>query len=152
MRRRLKLYYPFHPLFEQRDDLEVIEVRSDMLVARLPDGSRRGIPAWMFDPAVCDKVLKVSRPLVEAHTLLEIAHLLELNSQRKLTARDERKSNNKTEVGGQSIGHPNTSSSGRGDPTGEANSKSRKGRMRDVVHATDRGGRRVRQKSNRRAQ
>lgn len=148
----MKLHYPFHPLFGLRDDLQVVEIRSDMLVARLPDGSRRGIPAWMFDPGVCNEVRKLSRPLIETHALLEIAHLLELNNQRKITARDERNSDNKPEVSSQSTGHPKTSSVGRGDPTREANSRSRKSRMREPDHATDRGGRRVQQKSKRRAQ
>src|ERR1041385_27525 len=64
LRRCGKLLYPFHPLCEQGDALEIVEVRSDMLVARLPDGSRRGIPAWMFDPAVCNEVRKLSRPII----------------------------------------------------------------------------------------
>ena len=114
-----------------------------MLVARLPDGSRRGIPAWMFDPAVCNEVGKLSRPVVETRALLEIAHLLELNGQRKITARDERNSNNKTETGFQNTSHPNTPSLGRGDPAGEANSRSRKSRVRRAVKAIDRGGRNV---------
>ena len=45
-----KLLYPYHPLFDSGGAaLEIIGERSDMLVARLPDGSRRGIPSWMFD-------------------------------------------------------------------------------------------------------
>lgn len=112
-----------------------------MLVVRLPDGSRRGIPAWMFDPAVCNEVRKLPRPLVEAHALLEIADLLELNHQRKITACDEHNSNNQTQVGIQITSRPNTPSFGRGHPSGEANSRSRKSRVRDAVKTTDRGGR-----------
>ncbi len=112
-----------------------------MLVVRLPDGPRRGIPAWMFDPAVCNEVRKLPRPLVEAQALLDIAHLLELDVQRKITARDERNSNNQTQVGSQTTSHPNTPSLGRGDPSGEANSRSRKSRVRGSVKAIDRGGR-----------
>jgi hypothetical protein len=148
----VKLHYPFHPLFDQRDDLEVVEIRSDMLVVRAPDGSRRGVPAWMFDPAVCHEVRKLSQPLVETGALLEIAHLLELNGQRKLSARDERNPNDETQAGIQITGDPNTPSPGRGDPAGEANPGSRKGAVRDAVCATDPSGHRVRQKSKRRAQ
>jgi hypothetical protein len=124
-----------------------------MLVARLADGSRRGIPAWIFDPSVCNEVRKLSQPVVETRALLEIAHLLELNGQRKITARDERNSNNETETGFQNTGHPNTPSLGRGHPTGEENTRSQKSRVRDAVKATDRGGRNAEHgKPRRRAQ
>ena len=123
-----------------------------MIVARLADGSRRGIPAWMFDPAVCNEVRKLSRPLVETHALLEIAHLLELNHQRKVTALDERNSNNEKQAGVQSISHPNPSSLGRGDSPPKANPGSRQSRMREAVQAVDRGGRRVGEKPKRRPQ
>lgn len=148
----MKLYYPFHPLFEHRDDLEVLEIRSDMIVVRSLDGSRRGIPAWMFDPAVCNELRKLSRPLVETKALLEIAHLLELNNRAKITARDERNCKNQTATGVQSATDPNTLSPGRGDSPGEANSRSRQSRMREAIHSVDRGGRRVSEKPNRRPQ
>lgn len=152
MRRSLKLHYPLHPFFERRDDLEVLEVRSDMIVVRSPDGSRRGIPAWMFDPDVCNGVRKLSRPMIGTNALLEIAHLLELNHREKITARDERDCKNQTATGVQSATDPNTPSPGRGDSPGEANSGSRQKRMREPIHAVDRGGRRVGEKPKRRPQ
>jgi hypothetical protein len=42
---------------------------------------------------------KGPRPQIEPHALIEIAHLLELDDQRKITACDECNSNKQTEVG-----------------------------------------------------
>jgi len=106
----------------------------------------------MFDPSVCNEMRKCPRPQIEPHALLEIAHLLELDDQRKITACDERNSNNQTEVGTQITNHPNTPPTGRGDPSGEANSSSRKSRVRGSVKAIGRGGRNAeRAKRKRRA-
>jgi len=59
------LLYPNHPLFQQRADLEIVELRSDMVVVRLTDGSRQGIPAWMFDPVVCSTVRSSPKPEIK---------------------------------------------------------------------------------------
>jgi len=75
-----KLLYPYHPLFEgQATSLEVVEVRSDMLVVKLPAGGRRGIPTWMFDEVTCGEIRSSATPLVAPESLMEIAKLLELN-------------------------------------------------------------------------
>jgi len=59
--------------------LEIVERRSDMLVTRLPDGSRRGIPAWMFDEIICEAVRETDHPLVDVTALQELMDLLERN-------------------------------------------------------------------------
>jgi hypothetical protein len=88
-----KLLYPYHPLFDNGPEpLEVIEVRIDMLVMQLPDGTRRGIPAWMFDEQVCATMSESPYPIVEVASLLEIVKLLEVSGLGIRSARDERKS------------------------------------------------------------
>jgi hypothetical protein len=91
--------YPYHPLFDLGGAaLEIIGERSDMLVARLPDGSRRGIPSWMFDETVCASVREIDHPMVDAGSLLGLTDLLERNGVRIRSVRDEdtRRSKEKT--------------------------------------------------------
>ena len=60
---RPKLLYRYHPLFRADcDALEIIGVRSDMFVTRLPDGTHRGVPAWMFDAEVCASIRNAPQP------------------------------------------------------------------------------------------
>ena len=85
--RSAKLLYPYHPLFDAGlAPLEIIGMRSDMLVTRLPDGTRRGIPAWMFDEEVCAAV----RSIVHAACLLEIVDILAFNGLEVFITRDGR--------------------------------------------------------------
>lgn len=93
LRQFAELLYPYHPLFRAGfADLEIIGVRSDMLVTRLPDGTRRGIPAWMFDEVTCATVRESSYPIVDAASLLALVKFLELNGWEIRIARDERTS------------------------------------------------------------
>ena len=88
--RAAKLFYPYHPLFRNGPEvLEVIGLRSDMIVVRLQDGSRRGIPVWMFDEVECARVRAIPRPVVEAKSLLRIVDLLEQNGWGNPTGGDE---------------------------------------------------------------
>ena len=85
-----KLLYPYHPLFrEGPTELEIIGVRTDMVVVQLSDGTRRGIPAWMFDEGICAAVRHSAHPMVEVVSLLEIGKLLELNGSEIRRACDE---------------------------------------------------------------
>jgi len=80
----------WHHLFQAcPTDQEIIGVRSDMLVVRQPDGTRRGIPAWMFDEEVCAAVCDLPRPIVHFASLLETVDLLELNGLTVCSAHDE---------------------------------------------------------------
>ena len=85
-----KLLYPYHPLFKGGPtELEIIAVRSDMLVAQIPDNTRPGIPAWMFDEEICSSVRNLLHAVVEVPSLLEIVKLLEMNGREIRSARDE---------------------------------------------------------------
>jgi hypothetical protein len=48
-----------------------------MVYVRLADQSTRGVPAWMFDPAVCAGVQLADKPLIEAVAFIELCDLLE---------------------------------------------------------------------------
>jgi hypothetical protein len=90
LRRSATLRYPHHPLFQAGPtELEIIEVRSDMLVVRLPDDRRRGIPAWMFDEQICGAVRNSPHPVVDVASLLEITKILELTGRKIRIARDD---------------------------------------------------------------
>ncbi len=88
-----KLLYPHHPLFRTDGDaLEIIAARSDMLVTRLPDGTHRGVPAWMFNEETCASIRNAPQPSVGISSLLEIAELLARNKSAIRSAGDECKS------------------------------------------------------------
>ena len=44
---------------------------------RFADGSGKGVPAWMFDPAVCASIRSAETPTVNCAALLRLAQLLE---------------------------------------------------------------------------
>ena len=88
-----KLLYPYHPLFgDAATPLEIIGARSDMFVARLPDNSRRGIPAWMFDVEVCASVRELPHPVIHSAALLEIMDMLECSGLGARNTPNEHKS------------------------------------------------------------
>jgi hypothetical protein len=72
-----KIFYPFHPLFGK--DYETFGSAGgarDMVYVRLADRSTRGVPAWMFDPAVCSTVRVAESPLIDCGALSDMAALL----------------------------------------------------------------------------
>ncbi len=71
-----------------------------MLVALLPDGFRRGIPAWMFDETVCRTVRLTDRPVADTASLLELMDLLDQNGLKTSSVGDEDKSQSKENDGG----------------------------------------------------
>ncbi len=62
-----------------------------MLVVRLANGSRRGIPTWMFDEVDCCEIRRSATPVVSPESLLEIAKLLELSGLNIPSEGDESK-------------------------------------------------------------
>jgi len=137
-----KLLYPYHPLF-QRDysDLEIVERRSDMLVAQLLDGTRRGIPAWMFDEVICATVRESSEPIVDIDSLLELIKLLELNGREIRIARDERTSESKEACDVKVAVNPNSTSI-RKHRGRETNSRREKVRVHRAISRSDKSGHR----------
>ena len=72
-----KIFYQFHPLFGK--DYETFGSAGgerDMVYVRLADRSTRGVPAWMFDPAVCSTVRVAETPLIGCGALADLAALL----------------------------------------------------------------------------
>ena len=147
-----KLLYPYHPLFRGGPtELEIVGARSDMLVTRLPDGTRRGIPAWMFDEGICATVRDASYPIVDIASLLELMKLLELNGREIRIARDERTSESKEVCDVKVADHPNSTSIRKPRPR-EADPGREKVRVHRVVSRTDRSGRRLSHHPRRRGQ
>ena len=62
----LRVLYPYHPLAEQ-----VLEVFGaglglrDLVYVRMPNNATRGIPAWMFDGAICGSVRNSDCPIID---------------------------------------------------------------------------------------
>jgi hypothetical protein len=55
----------------------------------LPNKTTRGIPAWMFDEAVCASIRSADRPPIDCHALLRLTRLLDFQSERRRAAEDE---------------------------------------------------------------
>src|SRR5271168_4194236 len=74
----LKLRYPFHPMFGT--PLEVFGAAGgerDLVYVRLPNNTTRGVPAWMFDQAICAGVQTSARPIIDCGALLRLAQVLD---------------------------------------------------------------------------
>jgi hypothetical protein len=78
----LRVLYPYHPLSKQ-----VLEVfgsaggQRDLMYVRMPNNATRGIPAWMFDEAICGSVRNADSPLINCHALFNLARLLDGHSK-----------------------------------------------------------------------
>ncbi len=73
-----KLLYPFHPLFGK--EMEVFGAAGserDLVYIRLPNNTTRGLPAWMFDEAICAGVRSAERPTIDCRALLRLTQLLD---------------------------------------------------------------------------
>lgn len=137
-----KLLYPYHPLFQADSlGLEIVARRSDMLVTQLPDGTRRGIPAWMFDEVICATVRESSEPIVDTNSLLELIKLLELNGMEIRIARDERTSESKEACDLKVAVNPNSTSI-RKHRGREADPGREKVRVHRAISRLDKSGRR----------
>jgi hypothetical protein len=49
----------------------------DQVYVRLPNDTTRGIPAWMFDEAICAFIRPAEKPLIACQALLELSRLLD---------------------------------------------------------------------------
>jgi len=137
-----KLVYPYHPLFNASGmALEIIGERSDMLVARLPDGSRRGIPSWMFDEMVCAGIHEGDRPTVDVASLVELMDLLERNGQVIRSVADEVTDQSQEKCGPEAAVEPVNTSVGK-RPDRAKNTGGKKARMHRAAARVDRSGRR----------
>ena len=83
----LRLLYPYHPLFGQ--EIQVFGAAGglrDMMYVRLPNNTSRGIPAWMFDEAVCAGVRSENQSAIDCGALLRLCGLLDSHSGKERTA------------------------------------------------------------------
>jgi hypothetical protein len=111
-----------------------------MLVARLPDGSRRGIPSWMFDETVCGAIRQIDRPMVDVTSLQELMDLLEKNGLEIRSVGNEDKSQSKENNGGNAaaVTTVNTPVGKRRNPPTDTRGK--KVRMHRAAARVDRSG------------
>ena len=73
-----KLLYPFHPLFGK--EIEVLGGAGgerDQVYIRLPNHRTHGVPAWMFDEAICAGIRSAEKPAIACPALLKLARLLD---------------------------------------------------------------------------
>jgi hypothetical protein len=47
----------------------------------MPNNATRGIPAWMFDEAICASIRCADRPTIDCRALLRLAQLLDLQAE-----------------------------------------------------------------------
>jgi hypothetical protein len=74
----LRVLYPYHPLYKQV--LEVFGAAGglrDLVYVRMPNNATRGIPAWMFDEAICGSIRNADSPIINCHVLWSLARLLD---------------------------------------------------------------------------
>src|SRR5690606_3941905 len=72
-----EILYPYHPFFGE--DYEVFGAaggKRDLIYIRLADKSSKGVPAWMFDPAICAGVRLADDPVIDCGALWRLADLL----------------------------------------------------------------------------
>ena len=62
----------------------------DIVYVQLPNRTTCGVPAWMFDEAICARVRCSERPTVDCRALLSLAHLLDSARPAARSAGDER--------------------------------------------------------------
>lgn len=135
-----KLLYPHHPLFRDGPtELEIIGARSDMLTAQLPDGSRRGIPIWMFDEEICAAVRHSPHPMVEVSSLLEIVKVLAMRESDLRNADDECTSKTK-QVSDSEVAIRSNNTSVRKRRKQQPNPGRKEPRMRPADSGVDRSG------------
>ena len=78
----LRVLYPYHPYYGQT--FEVFGSNGglrDLVHIRMPNNATRGIPAWMFDEAICASIRCADRPAFDCRALLRLAQLLDLQAE-----------------------------------------------------------------------
>ena len=78
----LRVLYPYHPYYGQT--FEVFGSNGglrDLVYIRMPNNATRGIPAWMFDEAICASIRCADRPAIDCRALLRLAQLLDLQAE-----------------------------------------------------------------------
>ena len=64
--------------------------RKDIVYVRLANNTTRGIPAWMFDEAICASVRSADRPIIDCQALLRLTRLLDSACSESRSAGHER--------------------------------------------------------------
>jgi hypothetical protein len=83
-------YDPYHPYYGQT--FEVFGANGglrDLVYIRMPNNATRGIPAWMFDEAICASVRCADRAAIDCQALLRLAQLLDFQVESRGIGRHE---------------------------------------------------------------
>jgi hypothetical protein len=85
-----RILYPHHPLYGQ--ELEVFGALGGLrsiYYVRMPNGTGRGVPAWMFDEAICSRIRSASHPSIDCRALLKLAELLDQQGEGRVRGGNE---------------------------------------------------------------
>jgi hypothetical protein len=128
----LRILYRYHPLFGQ-----VVEVFGaagglrDLVYVRMPNKATRGIPAWMFDEAICANIRCSDQPIINCQALLQLAHLLDRQSESRGIERHE-SSIPPSKITPIATSSPDGTGTGKGAPH-QANARRRSKQVSSIV-------------------
>ena len=129
----LRVLYPYHPLYEQI--LEVFGTAGglrDLVYVRMPNNATRGIPAWMFDQAVCGSVRKAGFPIINCQALLSLGRLLDGQSEGRGIKRHG-SSISRSKAISIASASPDDTGAGQGLSSKRTNARRRSKQMSDVM-------------------
>src|ERR1700758_627205 len=129
----LRVLYPYHPLSEQV--LEVFGASGglrDLVYVRMPNNATRGIPAWMFDEAVCGRVRNADSPIINCHALLSLARLLDGQSEGRGIERHGSSISRSKAISNASSA-PDDTVAGQGSSSKRTNARRRSKKVSDVI-------------------
>ena len=85
-----RVLYPNHPLFNiELEAFGGAGGQRDLIYVKLADSTTRGIPAWMFDEAICAGLHAAERATIDYRSLLRLAQLLDSVQESLRTGQDE---------------------------------------------------------------
>ena len=129
----LRVLYPYHPLYEQI--LEVFGAAGglrDLVYVRMPNNATRGVPAWMFDQAVCGSVRKAGFPIINCQALLSLGRLLDGQSEGRGIKRHG-SSISRSKAISIASASPDDTGAGKGLSSKRTNARRRSKQMSDVM-------------------
>lgn len=85
-----RVLYRYHPFYNK--EFKVfgrLGGAKAIYFVRMPNSTGRGIPARMFDEAVCSRIRSGLRPIIECRSLLKLAELLAQQREGRVGGQDE---------------------------------------------------------------
>jgi hypothetical protein len=107
-----------------------------MICVRLPDNTTRGVPAWMFDEALCANVRPADKPLIGWQALLNLSCLLECCQPVGRSAPHEFTSAIKPGAASSPAAAASASATAQQHLAGPGHARRRPAKVRGIVHGT----------------